>query len=77
MSVIETIAHAWILIPVALLFGVGLTLTLNSGTARLSAGTGTRQWVGNLTSTLGFVGVCLLVLLLAQGVVGYNMHARW
>ena len=77
MSVIETIAHAWILIPVALLFGVGLTLTLNSGTARVSAGTGTRQWVGNLTSTVGFLGLCLLGLLLVQSIVGYNFQARW
>lgn len=77
MSVVSVLSQVWILIPVAALIVAGLYIALRSGHARLSDGQGVRQFVGNLSSTVAMIGVCLVLLMLAQGFVGYNLSSSW
>lgn len=77
MSVLNALLQVWILIPVATLIVAGLYIALRSGQARLSDGQGVRQLVGNLSSTVAMIVVCLVLLMLAQGAVGYNLTSNW
>ncbi len=77
MSIAELLSQLWILIPVAFLLLAGFAITAQAGHARLSDIQGIRQAVGNLSSTIALVGVCLVVLLMMQGIVGFNLKATW
>lgn len=77
MSILNTLMQIWILIPVATLIVAGLYIALRSGHARLSDGQGVRQLVGNLSSTVAMIGVCLLLLMMVQGMVGFNLISTW
>ncbi len=77
MSTVKLLGQIWILIPVALLFVAGISLTLQSGHVRLSTSQGLRQMMGNLSSTAIMVSIGLVLMLLAQSVVGYKVGAAW
>ena len=77
MSLVEQIAQFWILVPVAILLLAGFAITVQAGHARLGDIQGLRKFVGNLSSTIAMIGVCLLVLMMMQGIVGYNLKATW
>jgi hypothetical protein len=77
MTLAQKLGQLWILVPAAILLIAGFAIALRSVDARLSSNQGVRQLVGNLTSTILMVGVCLIMLVAVQSAVGYNLRASW
>jgi len=77
MSILQQLGQVWILLPVVLLIVAGLGITLGSGNVRLTTSQGVRQMAGNLSSTMLFLGFCVLGLMMAQAAVGFNLRAGW
>ena len=66
-----------ILIPAVLMLVAGFIVALRSVDTRLNSVRGVRQVVSNLSYTAAMVALCVAVLLLVQGIVGYNIRANW
>ncbi len=66
-----------ILIPAALMLVAGFIVALRSVDVRLTSGRGIRQVASNLSYTAATVALCVAVLLLVQGIVGYNLRMAW
>jgi hypothetical protein len=77
MTLTEKLEQLWILVPAAILLVAGFAIALRSVDVRVSQNQGVRQLVGNLTSTILTVGLCLIMLMAVQSVVGYNLRASW
>jgi hypothetical protein len=77
MTLKEKLEQLWILVPAALLLVAGFAIALRSVDVRMRSHQGVRQLMGNLTSTILMVGVCLIMLMAVQSAVGYNLRASW
>jgi hypothetical protein len=71
------ISQLSILIPAVLMLAAGFVVAVRSVDVRLTSVRGARQLASNLSYTVATVALCLGVLMLVQGIVGYNIHARW
>lgn len=66
-----------ILIPAILMLVAGLIVALRSVDVRLNSVQGVRQVVSNLSYTAAMIALCVAVLMLVQGIVGYNIRTTW
>jgi hypothetical protein len=66
-----------LVIPAMIMLIAGFLLALRSVDVRVGAGRGVRQVASNLTYTVAIVVLCVAVLLLLQGIVGFNLYAKW
>jgi hypothetical protein len=64
-----------LLIPATIMLIAGFLLALRSVDVRVGSVRGVRQVASNLTYTVVMVALCVAVLLLLQGIVGYNFRA--
>ena len=71
------ISQLSILIPAVLMLVAGFIVAVRSVDVRLSSVRGVRQVASNLSYTVATVALCLTVLMLMQGIVGYNLWSRW
>ena len=77
MSHAQQVASIITFIPVLILIGVGLLVTLRSGNVRLGTVSGVRQLAGNATHTAILVAVSLGLMLFAQSFAGFNLTRLW
>ncbi|MBX6311647.1 MAG: hypothetical protein IRY99_01790 [Isosphaeraceae bacterium] len=65
------------LLPVVFLLTVGFALTLRSGVVRWTSKQGLRRLMGNLSQTIVFLMVSLIVLAALQQMAGYKLTLLW
>jgi hypothetical protein len=68
---------ALVVAPILFLFGLGLSLTLRSGAVGLDGGKGRWRFVGNLSQTVFVLGVCVLILVAIQQIIGFRLSLNW
>lgn len=66
-----------LLIPALLMLVGGFIVALRSVDVRLNTSRGVQQVVSNLSYTVAMIALVLAVLLLIQGIIGFNIHASW
>jgi hypothetical protein len=66
-----------LLIPAMTMLVAGFLLAIRSVDGGIGTARGVRQVATNLTCTAAMVALCLAVLLILQGIVGYNIRATW
>jgi hypothetical protein len=66
-----------LVIPAAIMLIAGVLVALRSVDARLGSAQGVRQVASNLTYTIVTVALCVAVLLVVQGIIGFNLGPRW
>jgi formate/nitrite transporter FocA (FNT family) len=71
---VQIVGQYSLAIPAALMLVAGFLLAIRSVDARPGSLRGVRQLAGNLTYTVGLVGLCVAVLLLVQKLIGYNLN---
>lgn len=64
-------------VPALALLGLGMMVSLRSGVANLTTGTGLRQFLGNLSSTFLIIGAMLFALRVAQRLAGFRIWVDW
>jgi hypothetical protein len=77
MMFAQMLAEIWILIPVAILLVSGCAITLRSVDVRLDTVRGAREVAENATYMAGLITLSVVVLLMFQQVVGYNLNGFW
>lgn len=77
MRVIDLLEVVVLVVPVLGLLLLGTAVSLRSGVAKLATGTGVRQLLGNLTSTLFVIVATFLAFLIVQRMAGFHLGAAW
>ncbi len=66
-----------LLIPAMTMLVAGFLLAIRSVDVRVGTARGVRQVATNVTYTAAMVALCVAVLLILQGIVGYNIRSSW
>ena len=74
---IRWISQLSILIPAVLMLVAGFLVAVRSVDVRLTSARGARQLASNLSYTVATVALCLALLMMVQGIVGYNIRSSW
>ena len=74
---VHRIGQFTVLVPAVLMLVAGFIVALRSVDVRLNTVRGVRQVVSNLSYTAALVALCVAVLMLVQGIVGYNIRTTW
>lgn len=77
MMFAQVLAEIWILIPVAILLLSGSAIALRSVDVRLDTAKGAHEVAVNATYMAILTVLCVVGLLLAQSVAGYNLRGLW
>lgn len=74
---IQRIGQLALMIPAAIMLVAGLLVALRSVDVRIDSNRGVRQVVSNFSYTVATIALCVAVLLIVQGIVGYNIRSTW